>query len=335
MTAIAERPVDDRPTSPERRRPAHRAADGARASTCSGCRTRPAGGRASCATNVTMDAEDLLLRRVPRHPRATRSRAGGPLDPLPAARRRHLGHLPRRPGRPVDHRRGVRRAAAGRRHARRRRTWPRPAASIRAQRRPRGQPGVHPHLAGAVRRVVLGRPAGDAARADLPALAGCRSTSTTGPAGRARPSCRSRSSRTSAGPAAAVRRRRAAHRHDPAARPRTTGRGSRRCFRRARPRAAPLRAAADPARCARPRCAAAAEWIIARQEADGGWGGIQPPWVYSLHGAAPARLPARAPGDQGRHRRPRGLPGARGDRRTARCGGSRPASRRCGTPRWR
>lgn len=26
----------------------------------------------------------------------------------------------------------------------------------------------------------------------------------------------------------------------------------------------------------------AAEWIIARQESDGGWGGIQPPWVYSL-----------------------------------------------------
>jgi squalene-hopene/tetraprenyl-beta-curcumene cyclase len=25
-----------------------------------------------------------------------------------------------------------------------------------------------------------------------------------------------------------------------------------------------------------------AEWILARQEADGGWGGIQPPWVYSL-----------------------------------------------------
>jgi squalene-hopene/tetraprenyl-beta-curcumene cyclase len=30
---------------------------------------------------------------------------------------------------------------------------------------------------------------------------------------------------------------------------------------------------------ARRRCA---EWIIARQEADGSWGGIQPPWVYSL-----------------------------------------------------
>lgn len=26
----------------------------------------------------------------------------------------------------------------------------------------------------------------------------------------------------------------------------------------------------------------AAQWIIERQEADGGWGGIQPPWVYSL-----------------------------------------------------
>jgi squalene-hopene/tetraprenyl-beta-curcumene cyclase len=26
----------------------------------------------------------------------------------------------------------------------------------------------------------------------------------------------------------------------------------------------------------------AAQWIMARQEADGGWGGIQPPWVYSI-----------------------------------------------------
>jgi squalene-hopene/tetraprenyl-beta-curcumene cyclase len=32
-------------------------------------------------------------------------------------------------------------------------------------------------------------------------------------------------------------------------------------------------------RAAMRRCA---EWIIARQEADGCWGGIQPPWVYSL-----------------------------------------------------
>jgi squalene-hopene/tetraprenyl-beta-curcumene cyclase len=26
----------------------------------------------------------------------------------------------------------------------------------------------------------------------------------------------------------------------------------------------------------------AEEWVLARQEADGGWGGIQPPWVYSI-----------------------------------------------------
>jgi squalene-hopene/tetraprenyl-beta-curcumene cyclase len=41
-------------------------------------------------------------------------------------------------------------------------------------------------------------------------------------------------------------------------------------------RAAPVRAVR---RAAMRRCA---EWIIARQEADGCWGGIQPPWVYSL-----------------------------------------------------
>ncbi len=47
----------------------------------------------------------------------------------------------------------------------------------------------------------------------------------------------------------------------------------------------PLRAqgrsnpAAAARRAAVRRCA---EWIIARQEADGCWGGIQPPWVYSL-----------------------------------------------------
>jgi squalene-hopene/tetraprenyl-beta-curcumene cyclase len=41
-------------------------------------------------------------------------------------------------------------------------------------------------------------------------------------------------------------------------------------------RAAPVRAVR---RAALRRCA---EWIIARQEKDGCWGGIQPPWVYSL-----------------------------------------------------
>ncbi len=42
------------------------------------------------------------------------------------------------------------------------------------------------------------------------------------------------------------------------------------------PRARPVRAVR---RAALRRCA---DWIIARQEADGCWGGIQPPWVYSL-----------------------------------------------------
>jgi squalene-hopene/tetraprenyl-beta-curcumene cyclase len=52
------------------------------------------------------------------------------------------------------------------------------------------------------------------------------------------------------------------------------------------PRKAPCspgRAGAKPVRAVRRaamrRCA---EWIIARQERDGCWGGIQPPWVYSL-----------------------------------------------------
>src|SRR6202044_4221654 len=41
-------------------------------------------------------------------------------------------------------------------------------------------------------------------------------------------------------------------------------------------RARPVRAMR---RAALRRCA---DWIIARQEQDGCWGGIQPPWVYSL-----------------------------------------------------
>jgi squalene-hopene/tetraprenyl-beta-curcumene cyclase len=41
----------------------------------------------------------------------------------------------------------------------------------------------------------------------------------------------------------------------------------------------PLRPASAVRRAALRRCA---EWIIARQEKDGCWGGIQPPWVYSL-----------------------------------------------------
>jgi squalene-hopene/tetraprenyl-beta-curcumene cyclase len=37
-----------------------------------------------------------------------------------------------------------------------------------------------------------------------------------------------------------------------------------------------------PARLRRAALARAERWIVARQEADGSWGGIQPPWVYSM-----------------------------------------------------
>ena len=43
--------------------------------------------------------------------------------------------------------------------------------------------------------------------------------------------------------------------------------------RRARPRPNALR---------RRAIAAAEHWVQERQEADGGWGGIQPPWVWSI-----------------------------------------------------
>ena len=40
--------------------------------------------------------------------------------------------------------------------------------------------------------------------------------------------------------------------------------------------------AARPSRLRRHAFAAAEAWVRARQEADGGWGGIQPPWVWSI-----------------------------------------------------
>ena len=79
------------------------------------------------------------------------------------------------------------------------------------------------------------------------------------------------------------------------------------------------------------RCA---EWIIARQEADGCWGGIQPPWVYSL-------IALHLLGYDLDHpvlRRGPGRPGLRSRsgpiRPRGRSAGSRRASRRSGTPCW-
>ena len=46
-------------------------------------------------------------------------------------------------------------------------------------------------------------------------------------------------------------------------------------------------------------------WILARQEADGSWGGIQPPWVYSLLALHLEGFPLDHPVMQRRLRRPR------------------------------
>ena len=49
----------------------------------------------------------------------------------------------------------------------------------------------------------------------------------------------------------------------------------------------------------------AERWIVARQEADGSWGGIQPPMVYSTIALVLHGLPYRPPGGQGRTSWPR------------------------------
>ncbi len=111
-------------------------------------------------------------------------------------------------------------------------------------------------------------------------------------------------------PAAAVRARRAAHRRAAAApalaraRGRAASSGSTGCCTRYERRPPSARAARSPA-------TAAERWIVDRQEADGSWGGIQPPWVYSLIALHLARLPPRPPGDAAGLRRARPLHGRR------------------------
>ena len=145
-------------------------------------------------TNVTMDAEDLLLRQFL-----------GVLDPeLATATGAWIRSQQRDdgtwatfhggPGRPVDHGRGLRRAAPRRRRARRRAHARRPrrsSASSGGIEAARVFTRIWLALFGAV---VVGRAAGAAARGDAAAAVRCRSTSTTSPAGPARRSCRSRSS---------------------------------------------------------------------------------------------------------------------------------------------
>ena len=79
------------------------------------------------------------------------------------------------------------------------------------------------------------------------------------------------------------------------------------------------------------RCA---EWIIARQERDGCWGGIQPPWVYSLMALHLLGYGLDHPVIE---RGLRAWTGSRSGRtdRTGRCAGWRHASHRSGTRCWR
>ena len=86
-------------------------------------------------------------------------------------------------------------------------------------------------------------------------------------------------------------------------------------------------------RLRRPPCAAAAEWIIARQEADGAWGGSSrrgctrcSPCTCS---ATPSTIRCCAPASRDSR-----ASSSTSDAATASCGGSRRASRRSGTPRW-
>ena len=95
-------------------------------------------------TNVTMDAEDLLLREFLGIRTAAGDRAGGALDPLAAARGRHLGQLLRRPRRPVDDRSRPT-SRCGSPATPRGRAAHACGAGVRpGQRRPRTRPGLHP-----------------------------------------------------------------------------------------------------------------------------------------------------------------------------------------------
>ena len=141
--------------------------------------------------------------------------------PRPPPRRRHVVELVGGPARPLDHDRVVRRAEDGRRRRGRR------DARVHPPRRRRSDAaGLHEVLPRAARRVAVAGHPHRARRADPRCRRARRSPSTTSPAGRARPSCRCRSSRrfvpcvpraSTCGDrrAATARRRRPAHRRAP------------------------------------------------------------------------------------------------------------------------
>ena len=205
-------------------------------------------------SNVTMTAQHLFWHhylglRTPDARPPHRERADGA-----HARRRHVGDLVRRPARPLDVDRGVRRAAAC-------------AASIRDRRRSRTS-----SARAASRRRASSRSASSRSSASGRGRRWRRSRPSSSCFRRSAPfsiydfACWARQTfvalalAQSLRPVRPVGRRPARDRRDP---------GQTRPPRR--PRA--LRRKAQQT---------AEQWIRARQEADGSWGGIQPPWVWSI-----------------------------------------------------
>ena len=295
-------------------------------------------------TNVTMDAEDLLLREFLGIRTAAADRSRSPMDPVAPAGGRHVGDLLRRPAGALDHRRGVRGAAAWRaiRPTRRTCVGPRSTSTTTGassatrvftriwlalfglwpwERPSRAAAGAH-----------AAPPTGPAQRLRLRLLGAPdrggphRGRRLPAPDGHCPSVCRA----LGGGAAAPLR-----------ARVRTwPGR-----FQLLDRRAAALRAPTP--RLATSDCSRAGRaWIVARQEADGSWGGIQPPWVYSLMALHLRGYHARPPGHGGRLAGLDGLRrrGRRTGRRLEACqspgvghraGGHRPGRRRRGAGRLR
>ena len=156
--------------------------------------------------------------------------------------------------------------------------------------RHRGHPGLHPAVAGAVRGVAVGRPAGTAARGDAAAAVVPAQHLRLRLLGPPDDRAAHRRERPPPGAPPAVRPRRA---RSPA---RAPPRAPRRCA-RGPAASTPSTGCCTATSAARrgppppaPPWPRAERWIVQRQEADGSWGGIQPPWVYSMIALASAGL---------------------------------------------
>ena len=323
----ARRMTRRRPSPRARRRATRRSS--ARATHLLSLQHRDGWWKGELETNVTIDAEDLFLRHFLGIRRRRGDRGDRALDPLEAARRRHLGDLLRRPRRPLDHGRGVRRAAARGRSGRRRahaRARPRSSAtaaasSARASSRACGcrcsrlwswdeVPAIPPEL-------ILLPPRAPLSHLLVRLLGAADDRGARRSCSALRPATRCRSAidelRTRRRAAAADRRR-------GAGRSTLLDRG---LHRYERP---PGRAAAPPR-----RCGTAERWIVERQEARR-LVGRHPAAVGVVDDRACTRSATRSTTPCSRAR----SPGSTASRsRTSTAAGSRRASRRSGTRRSR